>query len=230
MLRSLEELFDYTVAARDGNLGRAKDFLFDDQCWRVRYLLVEIGGWMSGRRVLLRPEFLESPRFVGHAFPVDLTCDRVEQSPPLNTDKPVYLQRGLPLPRVFDWGLLLNRAEAEPGDPHLRSAREVISYAVRAEDGAAGQVKDLTVDDELWTLNHLVVETGGWFQSRQVLLETNSVRAVRWSTREIEVNPRRGEIELRPEYDPGHPINRRKVERFHDTVDKPPGFGGELPV
>ena len=33
MLRDLKELEDYAIAASDGDIGKVKDFLFDDLSW-----------------------------------------------------------------------------------------------------------------------------------------------------------------------------------------------------
>jgi hypothetical protein len=40
MLRSMNDLKDYTIQAVDGNIGHVKDFYFDDKTWVVRYLIV----------------------------------------------------------------------------------------------------------------------------------------------------------------------------------------------
>ena len=61
MLRSLKELQGYTISATDGDIGSVHDFYFDDQHWTVRYLVVDTGGWLSGRRVLVSPLALGRP-------------------------------------------------------------------------------------------------------------------------------------------------------------------------
>ena len=55
MLRSLKELEHYAVSATDGDIGHVADFLLDDERWIVRYLVVETGGFFTGRRVLISP-------------------------------------------------------------------------------------------------------------------------------------------------------------------------------
>ena len=34
----------------DGLIGKVDDFYFDDEDWRIRYLVVDTGKWLSGRR------------------------------------------------------------------------------------------------------------------------------------------------------------------------------------
>jgi hypothetical protein len=43
---------------RDGEIGKFKEHYFDDQSWIVRYLVVDSGGWLSDRRVLISPRSL----------------------------------------------------------------------------------------------------------------------------------------------------------------------------
>ena len=49
MLRKAKDLSGYTLGARDGEIGKVREFYFDDQSWTVRYLVADTGGWLSGR-------------------------------------------------------------------------------------------------------------------------------------------------------------------------------------
>ena len=53
MLRTTKDLEHYAIGATDGDIGRVKDFYFDDDAWVVRYLVVDTGAWLLGRRVLI---------------------------------------------------------------------------------------------------------------------------------------------------------------------------------
>lgn len=92
MLRSLEALRGYTLLATDGEIGRAKDFLFDDRSWTVRYLLADTGSWLSNRLVLVSPVFVGEPMSHIKRLPVDLSRRTIENSPPLERHAPVSLQ------------------------------------------------------------------------------------------------------------------------------------------
>ena len=50
MLRNVKDLRGYAIRATDGVIGRVDDFYFDDEDWGVRYLVVDTGGWLSGRK------------------------------------------------------------------------------------------------------------------------------------------------------------------------------------
>ncbi|MEP7303296.1 MAG: PRC-barrel domain-containing protein [Caldimonas sp.] len=55
MLRSAKDLEGFAVGATDGVIGHVKDLNFDDEAWVVRYLVVDAGGWLSSRKVLISP-------------------------------------------------------------------------------------------------------------------------------------------------------------------------------
>jgi len=95
MLRSLKELEHYAVSATDGDIGHVADFLLDDERWIVRYLVVETGGFFSGRRVLISPISFRQVDWSLRGFHLALTRDRVKNSPSVDVDKPVSRQHEL---------------------------------------------------------------------------------------------------------------------------------------
>src|SRR5690348_10242798 len=55
MLHDVKELDGIAVGAMDGEVGTVTDLYFDDQHWAIRYLVVETGIWLGGRKVLISP-------------------------------------------------------------------------------------------------------------------------------------------------------------------------------
>ncbi|NDP38979.1 MAG: PRC-barrel domain containing protein [Rhodoferax sp.] len=92
MLRSLKELEKCTIGATDGDIGQVKDLYFDDRAWVVRYLIVDTGSWLSGRKVLISPIAIEKPDWPAHRLAAMTTRDQVKNSPDIDTDKPVSRQ------------------------------------------------------------------------------------------------------------------------------------------
>jgi uncharacterized protein YrrD len=43
MLTKAYSLISYELDSLDGNIGKVKDFYFDDRLWKIRYLIVDIG-------------------------------------------------------------------------------------------------------------------------------------------------------------------------------------------
>lgn len=55
MSQNIKQLYGKSLLASDGEIGRIKDFYFDDQSWAVRYVIADTGSWLPGRQVLLAP-------------------------------------------------------------------------------------------------------------------------------------------------------------------------------
>ena len=159
MLRSLKAMHGYAVLAKDGDIGKVHDFFFHDDTWIIRYLVVDTGHWLPGRKVLVATNSLGKPNCGGFTFPVALTRLQVEKSPDIDTDQPVSRQQEAELHSHFGWPLYWTEptsgvwppfvspapilmpappsgpAPKEHGDPHLRSQRELAGYHIHASDG-----------------------------------------------------------------------------------------------
>jgi uncharacterized protein YrrD len=93
MLRSIDDLHGMTIHATDGDIGTVDQFLFDDEAWTVRYLVVDTGGWLTGRLVLISPIAIGGIDWEGQKLDVALTREQVERSPDIATDEPVSRQK-----------------------------------------------------------------------------------------------------------------------------------------
>jgi hypothetical protein len=103
MLRSLRDLFGSTILATGGEIGKVHDFYFDDEHWTVRYMVADTGGWLLGRLVLLSPVALGEPDWSGRTFPVSLTRQQIEESPSVESDRPVSRQHQIELHGYYGW-------------------------------------------------------------------------------------------------------------------------------
>lgn len=59
-LRSTIAICGYKIKADDGEIGAVNDFIFNEQDWRIHYLVIDTGKWLSGRKVLISPTWIES--------------------------------------------------------------------------------------------------------------------------------------------------------------------------
>lgn len=89
MLWDASSMKGYTIEASDGPIGTVNDMLFDDTSWKVRWLVVDTGDWLPGRKVLLPLSVLAQPDETRRALPVNLTMKQVEDSPDIDADQPV---------------------------------------------------------------------------------------------------------------------------------------------
>lgn len=92
MLRTLQDFEECTIGATDSDIGHVKDLYFDDHTWAIRYLVVDTGSWLSGRKVLISPISIQKPDWQAHRLPAAITREQVENSPDIDTDKPVSRQ------------------------------------------------------------------------------------------------------------------------------------------
>jgi hypothetical protein len=89
MLQVISALKGFAIVATDGPIGSVSDFLFDDVTWKVRWLVVDCGTWLKGRKVLIPPSAISYAGLERKQFEVKLTRELVERSPPLAEHEPV---------------------------------------------------------------------------------------------------------------------------------------------
>jgi sporulation protein YlmC with PRC-barrel domain len=114
MLRLANELKGYALLATDGEIGSVHDLLFDDETWDVRYFVVDTGGWLPGRKVLISPEAFGDAKWVERNIRVGLSKEEIKSSPPVDTDKPLSRQRETEYRSHYAWPRYWAR-EARPG-------------------------------------------------------------------------------------------------------------------
>ncbi len=242
MLRSSKELINYTLSAKDGPIGKVKDFFFDDQTWVVRYFVIDTGTWLPGRKVLLIPDVLGEPDWAGQVFPVNLTKEQIQNSPPVEEEKPVSRQNEINLFDYYGWtpywwhtpgtagmpgmpGMPVrvpkSKEEEKDYDPRLRSAKEVTGYHIQASDGEIGHVEDFIVEDSMWTIRYIVVDTRNWLPGKKVLVAPEWNDRIDWDEKKVHTILTREKIKNSPEFDPSTPINREYEVRLYDYYGRP---------
>jgi hypothetical protein len=206
MLRSIKQLYGNQLAASDGEIGRVKDFYFDDRDWAIRYVVADTGTWLPGRQVLLAPYALGSLDQANRLLRVNLTRKQIEDSPSIDAHKPVsrhyeeeyYRYFGWPYYWQGDglWGLSgfpvleqptrppLSEAaremspQSQRAEAHLRSAQAVTGYHLKTDEGIVGHVCDFMMDAELWAIGQFVVKTGHRLTGQEVLIPTKDVARI----------------------------------------------------
>jgi hypothetical protein len=91
------------IRATDGSIGSIDDLLFEDTDWSIRWVVVDTGTWLSGRKVLLPPSALQQAGAAPQEFSVNLTRKQVEDSPPLDSDAPVSRQHEASIYDYYGW-------------------------------------------------------------------------------------------------------------------------------
>lgn len=246
MKRSINSLTGYNLRETNGEIGKVDEFYFDDQSWTIRYLIVKTGSWLTEKKVLISPSALLKPDWQNEEFPVNLTKDQIENSPDIDTDKPVSRQQEQDLSAHYGWagywgaepfthgaGLFgampsdLYNSEVEGAeasgkvsnaysDLHLRSTKNVSGYTIHATDGEIGKVIDYIIDDTNWKIQYMVVETGSWLDSRKVLLSTQWIKEVNWDNTVVIVDITTEAVKDSPEFDASQPVNEAYENNLYD--------------
>jgi PRC-barrel domain len=92
MLRSVNDLIGFQLVVADGEIGYVEEFYFDDERWALRYVVVNTGNWLSGRRVLVSPFAVRQVEWENRQLHAALTKSQIEESPDIDTHKPVSRQ------------------------------------------------------------------------------------------------------------------------------------------
>ena len=241
MLIKSKTLEGFKLNSLNGEIGKAKEFYFDDRHWTIRYLVADTGGWLTGKQVLISPYALAAADKQEEYITVDLTKQQIENSPSLSRDKPVSQQfetdyhgyYGYPMywGGLSMWGadpyIQRDREqwyESTPaekkGEPNLRSTREVSGYHIQATDGEIGHVEDFIIDDQTWAIRYLIVDTVNWWSGKKVLVSPRWIEQVSWEESKVFINLPREIIQRSPEYMQEILLMRGYETRLHQHYNR----------
>ncbi len=238
MLRKIGSLAGRSVHATDGELGKVDEFIFDDKTWAIRYMVVETGNWLSGRKVLISPSALKTPDRGSKIFSVALTYEQVRTSPDIDTHKTVSRRHELALQKHYAWPACAgngtfpaaweevrkpkSQASSKQAreDVNLRSTRAVTGYSLHAADGLIGHVRDYIIDDRRWLIRFLVADTGTWLPGRKVLIWPHWIKRVKSETSEVFVGLPREVIRNSPEFNQGRPVSEDYEKALYEYYER----------
>ena len=103
----------------------------------------------------------------------------------------------------------------------LRNTKELEGYAIGASDGVIGHVKDFYFDDDEWVIRYLVVETGRWLASRQVLISPIAIDNPDWGNRLLPVSISKEQVRSSPDIDTDKPVSRQHEADHHTYYGYP---------
>ena len=89
-IRSTNELTGYAIHVGNEIIGHVETFVVDTLYWIIRYVIVDIGNWLSGRRVLIAPMWISEICSAEAGMYLDLTKEQVETSPEYTPERYIY--------------------------------------------------------------------------------------------------------------------------------------------
>lgn len=206
MQLTAEQITRTPLQAPDGEIGRCKDLMFDEDSWVVRYLVADTHKWFPfGQKVVISPIAVDAEHWnPEESIPVRMSKEEIKNAPPLSSHLPVSREYEIKMFRYYGYGYYWMGAglwgtyphpspliNTPPGDEDvdfdkdrstgLRSMSEIDGYTVKATDGTLGHVSDFILDDKSWLISRLKVSTrdilpGG----EEYLIPVEWVREIDW--------------------------------------------------
>ena len=236
MLNDAKTLVGFGLNSLNGEIGKVEEFYFDDQYWVIRYLVADTGNWLTGRQVLISPYALVGVNNEEQNITIELTKKQIEESPSLDSDRPVSRQFEEAYYEHYEWPIywggpdvggsypyIVSNPEEwrkptrgeKSWNPHLNSTYEVTGYHIQSEDGEIGHVEDFIIDDQTWAIRYLVIDTRNWWPGKMILVSTQWIDHVSWSNSKVFVNLTREAIRQSPEYTKGSLLARDYETALH---------------
>jgi len=236
MLINAKTLKGYKLNGLDNEVGSVKEFYFDDQHWTIRYMVADTGNWLIGRQVLISPYALVGVNKKAEYIDINLTKEQIENSPSLDSDKPVSQQFEVGFYGYYGyptywggsniWGYNPNivrdskewkktAKEEKSWNSHLRSTNDVSGHHIQANDGEIGHVKDFIIDEETWEIRYLVIDTKNWWAGKLVLVSPKWIERVSWDELKVFVNLTREAIKQSPGYTEEFLLTRDYETKLH---------------
>ncbi|NOT25290.1 MAG: hypothetical protein HOP16_04225 [Acidobacteria bacterium] len=157
MLRKLRDLHAWTVETCDDRvIGRVDDFLFDDEHWAVRYIVVGTGQSVPERHMLISTLSVEGIDWDGMRIVTELTRGHLHGNSSTFAPSPT---KGL---------------------SSLRSVRGVRGCGVHTTSGQIGLIDDVFADDERWSIPYFEI-TAGHSVDGAMLISPDWIRNVDWA-------------------------------------------------
>lgn len=245
MLRSWKKLGRLGVDGPDGEVGHVHTMYFDDSRWTIRYFVVDVGGWLTRRQVLIPPHSVSAADWTAGRLHISLTEEQLKNSPDIDLERPVSRQEEARYLNYFNyplyWGgsglfpdapgveppvvgaeleaaraeLERTEEEADARNSHLRSAEEVSGYHIQATDGEVGHVEDFVFDDQGWAIRYLVIDTSNWPGGAPVLVAPSWADEIDWTNSRLRVDLTVAQVKQSPVFADDVALARSYEEHLH---------------
>ena len=229
MLKNLKDTEGFKIHAQDGEIGKVKDFLFDDHSWTIRYMVVNTGSWRFGQSVLVATDAFSKVEWDQKRFDVSITRKMIEDSPHLDEHIPISRKHEELLRTHFSWPIYWSNEAApitlpfnpeetrhKPSyDANLESVNDIERFSIHATDGKIGKIEGFIVDEK-WVIRYFVIDSSNWLTGRKVIVSPEWINSFDNDQGIILINHTKQEIKESPEYDDKYPLEREHENELYE--------------
>ncbi|UCZ54409.1 PRC-barrel domain-containing protein [Bacillus shivajii] len=232
-------LSSFHVIGNDEEFGTVHDVYFDEDHWTVRYLVVKAGTWFTGEKLFLSPASITNIDMKEEKIYVNISKEQAKDAPQIN-EQPVTRKSEREFSLYYSlgpywlgsslWGNAiaareLAKYEPEPVQiddvvskedyrPYVHRAEEIIGYELSARGDSFGKIEDLLIEEDSYKIRYFVCDTKKILPGKKILISTDWITNIDWTSKQIHINVEREEVENAPEYLKEPPLTRDMEEEL----------------
>jgi len=221
MLNRANILKGYKLKSLDDEIGRLKEFYFDDKHWTIRYLVADTGNWLSDKLVLISPHALATLTKEQQKIEFNLTKKQIEDSPFLDSDRNIsrqfeelyYEYYGWPMywdgpyiwgpyPRIIHYRekWCIYTQEMKECNSQLRTTNDVLGHHIHSEDIRIGNIEDFIIDDETWAIHYLIIDAQNLLPGKKFIVSPKWIEHINYKESKVFIHLPQKTIKQLPEY------------------------------
>jgi hypothetical protein len=86
MVRTVKYILHYRILAPVGEIGSVSDLIVDDQELKLRYLVIDTGNWLPGKKVVLSTAWISSVAPERDTVVMNIEKKRIQEAPEYRPD------------------------------------------------------------------------------------------------------------------------------------------------
>jgi hypothetical protein len=190
------QLHGFKALSTNGDIGHVDEFYFDDQSWKIRYCVIDVGTWLSDRKVLISPAAIGGIDWKNKGLIIKATKDQIQKSPDASTELPIARVLEAQIHKHYGWEyywpeMFTTQEEAaeetanSKHDPHLRSTKVLTNISVSTDvDADIGAIDDFLINSESWNIPFVEVNRA---KTGRMLLSAELIQNIDVTTRKIRI-------------------------------------------
>lgn len=234
LLRTLQDIANYSLLAADGEIGCIRALLFDDATGVVRYLMVVSQDWLQGQPVLISPVAVGEVCDTRKTISIELTREQIASAPRFKPDMSITRAYEQAYFEHYNWPPYWEQAsgavkplaqvsvDSLNDDVGLCSSQNLTGVDVVADQCIVGQLEHMIVDIQYWQLRYLGIKTRGFVEDKALLINLAWIERMDLQRRRVTVNMHREAIQHAPSFEAGKPISRAYEEKLFDYHRRQP--------